>query len=108
LQDASKEGFAFEKWTDTNGNRITEIPKGSHENKILSANWEEPKDERLHFIAGEPNSTIKLTNVAGTYKTSTNGIDWTDYKLNTLCTLTNVGDRIYFSARDKNENCYND
>ena len=39
LQPATREGYVFDKWTDTNGNKVTGISAGSTGDVALTANW---------------------------------------------------------------------
>ena len=59
----------------------------------------------LTFIAVEPSSSIKLYIANGTPAAAsyiqygiddTNGINWSDYQINDIITLDNVGDKVYF------------
>lgn len=60
----------------------------------------------LTFIAAQPNSSIKITKYGtpaaaehlkvGYYDDLTHDIDWLDYECETVITLQNVGDKIYF------------
>ena len=82
-----------------------------HINKLIS--WRTviatgPKlDEPLCFTAEEAGATISFNKVGNPDEaiivTSTNGKTWTPYTFNTVVTLANVGDKVYFRAEDEND-----
>lgn len=62
----------------------------------------------LHFVAEEAGAKMSFQIGGGTYQTSTDGKNWTDYKSNTEITLANVGDKVYFKAKTSNETCFDE
>lgn len=64
-------------------------------------------DEPLCFRAEEAGATISFNKVGNPDEadivTSTNGKTWTPYTFNTVVTLANVGDKVYFRAADEND-----
>lgn len=61
----------------------------------------EDTTDYLCFTAEEANSTVKLTIAQGTptvvsLETSTNKVNWTPYTIDTVITLANIGDKVYF------------
>ena len=69
-----------------------------------------PTAEPLCFTAVEPGATIQLNKYgspdAVSLETSTNGSTWTDYTWDgttgAKLTMTNVGDKVYFRAKNEN------
>lgn len=62
-----------------------------------------PKEEPtvlgpLCFTAEEAGSTVKIQ--FDTFKTSTDGVNWTPYASDSIITLTNVGDKVFFKASE--------
>lgn len=82
-----------------------------HINKLIA--WRTviatgPKlDEPLCFTAEEAGATIAFNKVGepaeASIVTSTDGKTWTPYTFNTVVTLANVGDKVYFRAKDEND-----
>lgn len=62
----------------------------------------------LHFVAEEAGAEMNFSIATGTYQTSTDGKNWTDYKSGTKITLANVGDKVYFKAKTTNDSCFDE
>ena len=54
----------------------------------------------LCFTAEQANSSVKFKSGGQTryFETSTDGVNWSAYTLDTNISLTNVGDKVYFRA----------
>ena len=68
---------------------------------------EEKLKTPLCFEAVDAGATIALkcngNNLkTATFQTSTDGQNWSDYTYETSITLTNVGDKVYFKAKEDN------
>lgn len=68
LTELTKDGYQFLGWYDqeTDGNRITEIVKGSHGNLSLYARWSEPISYDIHY-----NDKLNADNSANAYTSYT-------------------------------------
>ena len=64
-------------------------------------------DDPLCFTAVDAGATIAFNKVrspaAASIVTSTDGKTWTPYTFNTVITLANVGDKVYFRAENEND-----
>ena len=73
----------------------------------IKNNYGPKLDEPLCFTAEAPGSTVGLTQVGSTLEvhlqTSTDGNTWTPYTVNDTITLANVGDKVYFKAKGRNQ-----
>lgn len=77
-------------------------------NWIIKTSIEETKYPGVCFTAEEPNSTIKLTKpytYNQSYQISYDGESWEDYRIDTIISLANVNDKVYFKAKTTNETC---
>ena len=64
-----------------------------------------PTADWLCFTAVDAGATISLLcqrSIDASFMTSTDGQTWTDYTFYTVITLENVGDKVYFRAKDEN------
>ena len=63
--------------------------------------------EPLCFTAEDAGATIAFNKVGNpdvaSIVTSTDKRAWTDYEFGTVITLANVGDKVYFRAKDEND-----
>lgn len=70
----------------------------SGEEPVPVADW-------VCFTAVDAGATISLNrqrSIDASFMTSTDGQTWTDYTFYTVITLENVGDKVYFRAKDEN------
>ena len=68
LKDPSRNGYTFVGWYDADGNKVTKIEAGSHQDYLLIANWQANK----HTITYENLQGAENPNVTGfNYETET-------------------------------------
>ena len=109
----TKTDYDFRGWYDdvTGGNEITsETDVKIDSDHTLYARWTE-KPKYLCFTAEEANASIKMIkkgkpySINLQYSTDVYAENWIDYTIgSTVVILENVGDKVYFKAKDINSN----